>query len=52
MLFPNVYPDSKFQLRFKAGVQASPALQAKLALQKTKELLLGYLRNSINYANY
>ncbi|MDI1277451.1 hypothetical protein [Methylobacter sp.] len=27
-----------FQLRFKAGVQASPALQAKLALQNTGKL--------------
>jgi hypothetical protein len=32
-----------FQLLFKAGVQASPALQAELALQDAEELLLGYL---------
>jgi len=27
-----------FQLRFKIGVQAPPALQAELALQNTEEL--------------
>jgi hypothetical protein len=38
-----------FQFLFKAGVQASPAIQAELALQ----LLLGYLiKNHNNYKNY
>jgi hypothetical protein len=30
--------DINFELLFKAGVQASPALQAELALQDTEEL--------------
>jgi hypothetical protein len=39
----NKYLNINFQLRFKAGVQALPALQAELALQNTGKLSLDYL---------